>query len=248
MAFLQTAFNYLAEHWEFVLLAVGIVISLAQLASKYWSEHTGLTRWLAFLIEALSIFTSSGSRTTAQPILGRLKLPGQFVPPPTVTGAISSKPPSALLLLFLLLPMLGACTSFTANAETRLQQLHAGLKAVRPIGREVFRDVCRAKAESCREARLTAEQTDKACTTTECHAKATAAISTARTCESLRKCHGARDVFDGVLVSGQLLIMDGLAALGLTDAIAEKKLAGIFTAIVQVIAAAQKSIAEIQRL
>ncbi len=60
------------------LVAIGVVlISLLNAATRHWSEHTGLKRWLTFVTECLSIFTSRGATAS-----GPYKLPFSSVPPP----------------------------------------------------------------------------------------------------------------------------------------------------------------------
>jgi len=70
--------TWLTANWEWIAIAMGILIQVLQLASKHWSEHQGFKKALTFLTEMLSIFTSIGAINGKA---GKLKLPLQSVRP-----------------------------------------------------------------------------------------------------------------------------------------------------------------------
>jgi len=151
-------------------------------------------------------------------------------------------------LLVLILPALIGCSGWQAQSQNQLTTLHAALKAASGAGETVFKEACDEEATTCRDARRAAEKA--ACPPAPardvCEETRLAAIDKAKTCDPLRACHRQRKEFDTAMVGGQLLVLDGMAIVGLGAAAVKPDLDAILNEVRKVLKAAQVTIRKLK--
>jgi len=50
--------QFLASKWACIVGIAYLIINIANLASKHWSNHKGFAKWVSFVVEILSILVS----------------------------------------------------------------------------------------------------------------------------------------------------------------------------------------------
>jgi hypothetical protein len=76
---MNTVLEFLATNAAAITIALLVLASIANAATRHFSEHTGAAKVLAFIAEMFSILASRGANINGTP--SKIKLPGQSVPP-----------------------------------------------------------------------------------------------------------------------------------------------------------------------
>jgi hypothetical protein len=136
--------EWIVANWELCAAIGAGLISILNAVSKHWSTRTGLTKWLSWVTEMLSIITSSGTRTRLVWVLGKIKLPLQSVPPkggPTI-------PPVTILMIAGIL--IASCA--TTPKQAILRAASATIAATDAAGKIImarYGEKCLSAAKAC---------------------------------------------------------------------------------------------------
>ena len=70
-------FDWIAQHWEFIVgIAWGLISVLNTVTVHYGEERAGLRKTLLFVVDLLSLLTARGAPTAGRvPLVNKIKLP-----------------------------------------------------------------------------------------------------------------------------------------------------------------------------